>query len=189
MKIECKIIRTGGTRVELGSFEYHFEPLADGAHVAEVANQDHADRFLAIADAYRVYRGKLSPGGEPTELRSPVVNDRSDVRLNETSPVSTLMGSSVHDKSYTIGGLTYSLSEVVDKAFDASGLSEDDWNALEDEDRHARIDIMLDYLAELGESEPESAERDALVEQFKVKFGRAPHALMKIESIKAKLAE
>jgi hypothetical protein len=56
MKIECKLKRPGGTHVTLGGVKYHFAPQADGAHVADVADEAHQDRLLGIAEAYRVYR-------------------------------------------------------------------------------------------------------------------------------------
>lgn len=68
--IECKLIREGGTIVPLDGIEYHFAPQADGAHVALVENEDHADRFLSITEGYRLYRGAVAapaPEGERTE--------------------------------------------------------------------------------------------------------------------------
>lgn len=56
-QIECKLIREGGTFAEVGGTEYHFAPQADGAHVAAIDNDDHADIFLAITEGYRLYRG------------------------------------------------------------------------------------------------------------------------------------
>lgn len=186
MKIECKNIRKGGTKVDLGNIEYHFEPLEDGAHVADVQIAAHIDRFLSIADAYRVYHGKLDPKGKPAEI-----DGVAPVAVKAAPPVSQptgLIGSSVHEAIYQIGSATLTLGEIVAKAHVASGLSVEEWNELEDEDRHAKIDIMLDELAEAAEGN-EDAERDALVEQFKAKFGKAPAANAKIETIKARLAE
>lgn len=56
-QIECKLIRDGGTYAEVGGTEYHFAPQADGAYVASIDNDDHADIFLAITEGYRLYRG------------------------------------------------------------------------------------------------------------------------------------
>lgn len=58
MRIECKLIREGGTTADIDGVEYHFAPQADGAHVADVENEDHVDRFLGIGEAYKLYRGK-----------------------------------------------------------------------------------------------------------------------------------
>jgi len=55
MKIECILKRQGGTVVELGGKTYHFKPQDDGAHVAEVADDDHAEKLLAVSEAYQPY--------------------------------------------------------------------------------------------------------------------------------------
>lgn len=60
MLIECKLIRFGGTIATLDGVEYHFAPLQDGAHVADVGREDHRARFLSIAEAYQPYRGDCS---------------------------------------------------------------------------------------------------------------------------------
>lgn len=56
MKIESIIRRAKGTRVTLDETTYHFKPTADdpkGPHVAEVADEDHAERLLNIAEGFR----------------------------------------------------------------------------------------------------------------------------------------
>ncbi len=55
MKIECILKRPGGTHAEIGGITYHFAPNADGAHVADVADNDHIQRFLGIPEGYRIY--------------------------------------------------------------------------------------------------------------------------------------
>lgn len=58
MKIECILKRQGGSFVELGDQTYHFKPQPDGSHVAEVADDAHADKLLSITEAYREYEGQ-----------------------------------------------------------------------------------------------------------------------------------
>ncbi len=65
MLIESKLLREGGTKVELYGVEYHFRPTREGAHVCEVAAEDAVDRFLAIAEGYRLFRGKETFLAEP----------------------------------------------------------------------------------------------------------------------------
>lgn len=63
--IQCLLRRKGGTKVAFGNNEatkttYHFEPISDdenAPHVCNVANDEHANRFLSITEAYRLYRG------------------------------------------------------------------------------------------------------------------------------------
>ena len=76
MLIECKIKREGGTRfgISNGGFRnplkeniYHFVPLDDGAHVAEVTDEVHIARLLDMPEGYRVYSGsgkKISDAGD-----------------------------------------------------------------------------------------------------------------------------
>lgn len=55
MIIECTIRRKNGTSVELFGSKYDFQPNEQGAHVAEVTEQEAVDRFLSIKEAYREY--------------------------------------------------------------------------------------------------------------------------------------
>lgn len=200
MLIQCILKRDGGSKIELDGIAYHFEPLADGAHVAEVAHDVHADRFLAIPEGYKVYRGDLTPAGKPQSIAREAGFSPSAAPAKKSGGM--LYGSSEHQSQYEIGGIIYSLGDVVRKSFEASGLSEDDWNELDESDRASRIDITLDDMADAAESteqkqeaqdedgQPaeESDERAALVEAYKAKFGKAPHYRAKIETIKAELA-
>lgn len=61
MKIESIIQRENGTVVQFGSTTYHFKPEQQGGpHVAEVADADHAEILLNIADGYRSASGKTT---------------------------------------------------------------------------------------------------------------------------------
>jgi len=181
MLLQCTAIREGGTKADIDGIEYHFEPLTDGCHVADVVNDQHADRFLSIADSYRVYRGSLSPVGQAVKLERPALANPSTLRA---APAEILYGSDVHEPSYEINGVTVAIGDVVAKAFVASGLTTAEWNDLEPEDRHAKIDIALD---ELADAEPVADERSALVAAYEAKFGKKPHYRAKIETIKAEL--
>lgn len=52
MKIRCKLIREGGTLIDIDGTEYHFADNGKGDHVVEVANPEHAKRLLSISEAY-----------------------------------------------------------------------------------------------------------------------------------------
>ena len=67
MKIECKLKRAGGTVAELEGVEYHFAPQADGAHVVEIENVEHIERFLSIPSAYCIYGVSRAPVAVETE--------------------------------------------------------------------------------------------------------------------------
>jgi hypothetical protein len=55
MKIECTIKRHGGTKVTIGDTEYHFAPCEnDERHIAEVGDEGHVEKFLAVPESFRV---------------------------------------------------------------------------------------------------------------------------------------
>jgi len=57
MLIELKIKRQGGTKVDIDGQNYHFKPAndnPDAPHVAQVTNEEHIARFLAITEGYRI---------------------------------------------------------------------------------------------------------------------------------------
>lgn len=63
MKLSCPVLRDGGSFVELWGTEYHFAPMPDGCHVAEVDIPEHQDRFLEIG--YKIYRGETEQQSTP----------------------------------------------------------------------------------------------------------------------------
>ena len=69
MKLSCPVIREGGSFVELWGTEYHFAPMPDGCHVAEVENHEHQDRFLSIG--YKIYRGEDTQVQSTPKKRTP----------------------------------------------------------------------------------------------------------------------
>lgn len=62
MQIQCKLKRAGGTVIELGDTSYHFKPNDKGDHVAEVADDDHAETLLAITEGYEAYEQEPATG-------------------------------------------------------------------------------------------------------------------------------
>lgn len=69
MKLSCPVIREGGSFVELWGTEYHFVPMPDGCHVAEVDSPEHQDRFLEIG--YKIYRGEGAEVQTTPKKRTP----------------------------------------------------------------------------------------------------------------------
>jgi len=200
MQIECKLKREGGTRVPLGKTEYHFAPLADGAHVAVVENEAHQDVFLGITEGYRMYRGAETATAAPVEITLP---ERAAAPIEPEAPApaieqpavklgdETLYGSSVHPATFEINGKTYSLGDVVALAHQGSGLDVQEWNELDPETRHGLIDDVLDELAAdtNGDGAVDSAEeRAALAAQYEAKFGKKP-GNMGVAKLREKLAE
>lgn len=162
MKIQCVLERKGGSKIELGGFEYHFEELEDGAHVADIENEAHIDRLLSISEAFKVYHGKCAPKGSPVQIGEIVAAPEPRKAAEEQR--ARLSGSSAHPPSFDVDGKTYTQMEIVKLAFVASNMTEDEWNELPEEDRGARIDMALDDLADAAagdEGEAETAEAEA----------------------------
>lgn len=135
-KIECLIRRAGGSKVTLQApeREYHFAPsidnLDDPRHVADVSVAHHAKQLLRIKEGYQ-----LAEGEAPAD-------DGDDPILERV-----LKGSAVHNASYTIqGGDSIDLQDLVNMAFDDSGLDEDAWNGLSDQERYEFINTTLGEL-------------------------------------------
>lgn len=132
MKIESLIQRSNGTKVDMEAPErtYHFKPSAeDPRHIAEVDVDHHAKTLLRITEGYRAV-------------------DADDLPFGDDEPLGRqLNGSNVHNSTYVIkGGDTIELQELVNMAFDDSGLDEAAWNALDDEDRYEYINTTLNEL-------------------------------------------
>lgn len=185
MKIECILKREGGSVVDLGGLEYHFEPLADGAHVADVSEEAHIDRFLSIAEGYKVYHGKGTPKGEPKQIgeSTPV-----SVPASEPKSAGPLAGSEELPPQFDIGGKTITQLEAVQAAFAASGMTSDEWNELDDSERAAKIEIALDDMADADEAGNDTTgDLDALKAAYKERFGKAAHHTWTAEAITEKL--
>jgi len=151
MKIECILKREGGSVVDLGGIEYHFEPVADGAHVADVADEAHIDRFLSISEGYKLYHGKGTPKGTPKQI-----GELEPVNVPApagTKPVGALSGSDELPPQFEINGQTITQLEAVQAAFAASGMTSDEWNELDSSERTAKIEIALDTMEEADEPE------------------------------------
>lgn len=138
MKIECLIRRAGGSRVQMDApkREYHFKPSdQEQRHIAKVDVESHAKAFLRIKEGYRAVEGEDLPE-----------DDHKD-----KDPGRQLKGSTVHNASYKIkGGDDVSLEDLVNMAFDDSGLDEEAWNGLAD---HERYDFINTTLSELQDGE------------------------------------
>ena len=96
MKIECKLKREGGSTIDIGGVAYEFKPQADGAHVADVGNKEHAERFLSIPEAYGIYAA-----GKPVkEAPAPVVEEhaaKETVEPIEAAPVNVTLNDIADD--------------------------------------------------------------------------------------------
>lgn len=191
MKIQCILERKGGTVVEMPGKTYHFAPQDDGKHVADVTIEAHIERFLAIPEAYRLLRTASA------DLPATFAPKPEDAPVLPSDKV-ILLGSSVHPATFEIEGKTYDLTAIINRAFQDSGLTPENWNELPDDTRATKIDIVLDAIADgeivLEEPKPEpeaqpEPTRKELIAKYEAKFGKKPSNATSIDAIKAKLAE
>lgn len=85
-KIEALVQRPGGTVTDVGDVTYHFTPDRSGAHVAEVEDPDHVDRFLSIPD-YRLARDQGRRRPRSADKGDP--EDREGTGSEASIPVTT----------------------------------------------------------------------------------------------------
>lgn len=142
MKLESLIRREGGTIVVMDApkRKYHFKPEGDAPeHVATVDVEDHARAMLRITEGYRLVAGEELPAS-----------------LEDVLEPVKLVGSLVHNATYTFFGETFTLGQLVELACDDSGLSGEQWNELADQERYAYIDATINEL----KAEPDDNDAD-----------------------------
>lgn len=71
-------------------------------------------------------------------------------------------------------------------------MTSDEWNELGEDDRAARMDIVLDEMADAADLNNDGVvdgkdERIQLIEAYKVKFGKAPNGRKPNATLKAEL--
>jgi hypothetical protein len=164
MKILLKIKREGGSKIDIDKITYHFKPNEKGHHVAEVKDAAHIKRFLSI-NGYHAYEGE-EPEDEP---ETPVVTANTDVDENldlvdddetvdDEDDDQALLGSSTLPGIIVIAeGVEMQLGDIVGKAFEVSGLTTDEWNALTDEERDELLNEQITIQKSLAEDKAKSA--------------------------------
>lgn len=82
MKIQSIIKREGGTTITLDKNSYHFAPDKSGAHVCDVEDKSHAQKFLGITEGYKIY-GDADPAvikeDPPEEVFDPEAMNNKDL--------------------------------------------------------------------------------------------------------------
>lgn len=174
MKVESIIKRNPPTRIRIGGQTYQFEIDADGCHVCEISDHNHLSRLLSIPEGYRL-------AGQAVPVAAPVAAPAAQVIL----PPPELKGSPVHPREIDLGdGRIVQLDDVVKQAFDASGMTADEWNEQDEDDRYAKIDAIPDAMVAPQEEESElegdlngdgSLDREELANLYEARFGKRPH--------------
>lgn len=170
MDIECILKREGGSKIDLDGTTYHFKPNTVGAHVADVEDKAHRNRFLAIPEGYQIY-------------------DAAPAAPAPKSAVLVLIGSDNFPASFEIGDKTFALGDIVAKAHVTSGLTPEAWNELPVEQRDDLIDTELDALAASNDGNGPDASLEAAKAAYKENFGKLPHYRWSVEKINEELAK
>src|SRR5690606_19548052 len=82
-------------------------------------------------------RGKIMAKKNVAATEANVAADNQPAALN---------GSNIHPSTLLIGETEYQLGDFVGKAFEASGLSAEEWNSLPEDEVHKRIDAVITEL-------------------------------------------
>lgn len=207
MLIESIIKRDPPTKVRLGSSVYQFAVNSEGAHVCDVNDQTHLARLLSIPEGYRLYMPGIPRQEAPKAPQTPVIPQTQPTLKPveddaQEEAEDELKGSAVHPEVIDLGdGRTVNLDDIVKQAFTDSGMSLEEWNAQDDDDRYSRIDAVLDAMVAPEETDEETADaegdgeqaetldREALAEEYKAVFGKRPNGRLSAEKIAEALAE
>jgi len=159
VKLECKIKRVGGTDVDLPPHTVQFRPLdptrADSPHVAEVAPEVAARLMAADHRVYVPYDGKAPAATLPAPKAPPAAPPPKQVVLLGSNTLPALVDLGV--------GAPVPLGTVVQEAFRASGLSEDEWNELTEDARDDYLHRLIDAVrpAQANEAKAETSAEPA----------------------------
>ncbi|QRE00595.1 hypothetical protein [Pseudomonas phage Itty13] len=208
MKIESIIRRKNGTRVELDDQVYHFKPTPeDERHLAEVSIRAHIQRFLSIPEGFQpaeIDETQASPA--PAPVQQPPAPPVQASPLNTDQPVlGTLAGVQNKDGSVsTLPQLPREQLLVLARDMEIEGaedLSDEELvKAIEADPVELVDDADADSEADTGNGDetkgddkaaeqPAPLDREALVEQYKARFKKAPHHKLTAERIKQILDE
>ncbi len=153
------------------------------AIVADVEDEHHQELLLRVPEAYREYEESntstalpVDPAAEAqrkadearrtAELRDATqrqqIKDAEEKAAREARQNGTLIGSSVQPSIVSLtGNKTVPLGEVVAAAHRASGLSVEEWNELQGDEREALISSMVTTMEREAEEE-EAAEMERI---------------------------
>ncbi|WP_164242313.1 hypothetical protein ACL5HQ_13710 [Stenotrophomonas maltophilia] len=114
-----------------------------------------------------IYPVQFAAGDDcPPELEAGALSVGA-LSLMADTPPPFLLGSSVQPASFELSdGSVLSLDDVVGRAHAASGLSLEDWNALDDSARETLIAEMVDKLSSDNQGQVAAGDKPALIAQL-----------------------
>jgi hypothetical protein len=177
MRIESIIARKPGSTISLFGTEYVFTTRSDGKLCADVEDEKHIERFLSIPEGYRDADGELVAKPTITPARTTV------------DPVPTYTIPMGYPTQFTMpNGANITIEYAVERAALASGLSFENWEALDEEARSEQVDAMLDIIER--ENQPAQPDERALAAaDYEAKLGRKPHYKWNAAKIREELAK
>lgn len=194
--IESILRRHGGTIVTLGTTSYHFKPDAADRHVAQVEDDEHAERLLSIREGYREVAYLDAPLGSvvtqpaPQPVAPVVPTSTQPPAANTIAPVSTPEGGSEPDAgSEPEGNDKGATDEGTATTGDASGDPAGDPPASTDTPPVDPDKATTTADAVVPDAKTAPPTKEELVAAYQQKFGRKPHHQWSDEIIAAKLAE
>lgn len=181
MLIRSKILREGGTKVTLDATEYHFKPRpGTSAHVCDVLDKHHVNRFLAISEGYELFDTELTTSpAKATKTEAPraaaIADDDDDDDLgddfsDDLAPIAGPDAATAPDAG----------DDFADAA-DADDAAEE--GAADDEPENEPSD------ADLTAEKIDALDEDDLRAAYAVHNGRAAPVNTKPETIREKLKE
>lgn len=179
MLVECKLLRKGGTivpmpRIGAPDAIYHFTGSEKGPHVAEVEDEDHLARFLAIPDGYRVAR----PTGAGFSLPAAAVA-LGDKAIDDPKAVADPLDEAVVSLATENATLKAMLAELM--AAKAEPVA-----ATEPVEPDAEPVDPVEPIAPPAEPDPEL---EAARDEFKALFDREPNPRTSLAKLRERIAE
>lgn len=200
MKIESLIKRKNGTIVELDEHRYHFKPSAtDPRHLADVKVKAHISRLLAIPEGFQVADEELPE--DPEEQPGPVTGTLTGVQEADGSVRTLDQLDEIELRAIAIemeieGARELPVAELIaaiqaeEVEIDGIDTSAPVKTEQQGDEQPGKTDEQAAETEEKKSEQPAEGEtREALAEQYKAKFGKAPHHKLSAERIKQILTE
>lgn len=191
----------GYRAVGAGANVHQLKPAASHVVVDYLLSDVHPSEFEINGKTYsQADVVKLAAGECTAEVwnaldegeRADAIDEQLD-KLESGLDAGVLYGSTVHPTEIDLGeGRTIMLGDLVQKAFEQSGKSTDEWNALADGERNDLIEAMSDTLKADTNNDgvvDNAEERAALVKNYEAKFGKKPHGKWTVARIREELAK
>ena len=199
MKIESLIKRKNGTIVELDEHRYHFKPSAtDPRHLADVKVKAHISRLLAIPEGFQV-ADEEAPA-DPVEQPGPVTGTLAGVQDVDGSFRTLDQLDEIELRAIAIemeieGARELPVAELIaaiqaeEVEIDGIDTSAQVKTEQQGDEQPGKTDEQPEDKPEDKPAEANGDDRAALAEQYKAKFGKAPHHKLSAERIKQILTE